>query len=648
MMDLFTNVKFRRSYYNEFQNEMEEWLSNITSEKKVIVPSDKTRNYYTLSVMDYDKLLTENVTSEYTKATNQMVHDANCKAKKWVTNIGSRGKELAKRVQVHSEEQAFITLKDHKEDFRKNKTLQCRLIKPSKADLGKISKKGLEAITKIIRAKTMHNQWISTADVINWFRSIKNKRRLLFISFDIRGFYPAITEQLLMDALEWAQKYAPISAKDMELFKEARRSFLYHHNSAYVKTKDPNFDVGMGSYDGAEVCELVGLFLLEEIITANIGITKPLCGLYRDDGLACVRDRVRINPIIEDLVAIFKKHGLDLSDIRHSLKQVDFLDITLNLESSEYEPFRKKDNLPVYVHKGSNHPPSLTANIPKMIERMISDHSSTEAIFQKHKDIYSDALKRSGYDGKMKYAPKRMVMKKKKKVRWPNILYFHPPYNACIETNVGKETIKILKQCFDKTSKWYRHFNTHTIKISYSCTKNVASRIASHNAKMISGSKAKGKAGCKCRDKTSCPIPGDCKSKNIVYQALIDSEVGFFNYFGMTSMCFKDRFNNHKYDFNHPENPGTALSNQVHKLEKAKKKYSIKWSIVDRAFPYQVGSTSCDLCSTERMHIAMGSKGFHQLPKGCVMLNKRREIFAKCRHMLSHSLSRVKEEEENG
>ena len=143
-------------------------------------------------------------------------------------------------------------------------------------------------------------------------------------------------------------------------------------------------------------------------------------------------------------------------------------------------------------------------------------------------------------------------------------------------------------------------------------------------------------------------MPGDCKSKNIVYSALIDSEVGFFNYYGMTSLCFKDRYNNHKYDFNNPDKPGTALSSQVHKLEKENKKFSIKWSIVDRAFPYQVGSTSCDLCSPERMHIAMGSKGFHRLPEGCQMLNKRKEIFAKCRHMISHSLSRVKEEEENG
>ena len=62
---------------------------------------------------------------------------------------------------------------------------------------------------------------------------------------------------------------------------------------------------------------MVGLYLLEEITTANIGLTKPLTGLYRDDGLTCVRDRVRMDPIVKDLVAFFKKHGLELSDIKH-------------------------------------------------------------------------------------------------------------------------------------------------------------------------------------------------------------------------------------------------------------------------------------------------------------------------------------------
>ena len=47
------------------------------------------------------------------------------------------------------------------------------------------------------------------------------------------------------------------------------------------------FDVTMGAFDGAEVCELVGIYLLSILATK--------CGqenreLYRDDGLAAVEN----------------------------------------------------------------------------------------------------------------------------------------------------------------------------------------------------------------------------------------------------------------------------------------------------------------------------------------------------------------------
>ena len=41
------------------------------------------------------------------------------------------------------------------------------------------------------------------------------------------------------------------------------------------------FDATMGSYDGAETCELVGSFLLSQLQDLNTNV-----GLYRDDGLA--------------------------------------------------------------------------------------------------------------------------------------------------------------------------------------------------------------------------------------------------------------------------------------------------------------------------------------------------------------------------
>ena len=47
------------------------------------------------------------------------------------------------------------------------------------------------------------------------------------------------------------------------------------------------FDVTIGAYNGAEVCELVGTFLLYQI---SIKHNKNKVDLYRDDGLAIFKN----------------------------------------------------------------------------------------------------------------------------------------------------------------------------------------------------------------------------------------------------------------------------------------------------------------------------------------------------------------------
>ena len=70
------------------------------------------------------------------------------------------------------------------------------------------------------------------------------------------------------------------------------------------------FDISMGSYHGAEVCELVGLFLLSKLL-AIFGAGNY--GLYRDDGLAVVKnisDRCADN-IRKKLKKTFKDENLE-------------------------------------------------------------------------------------------------------------------------------------------------------------------------------------------------------------------------------------------------------------------------------------------------------------------------------------------------
>ena len=98
--------------------------------------------------------------------------------------------DLQMKIDVTATNQAFITLKDHKDDFENNP--KCRLINPTKSEIGKISKKILERINTEIRLKTKFNQWINTNDVIAWYDKIENKAKHSFICFDIVEFYPSI------------------------------------------------------------------------------------------------------------------------------------------------------------------------------------------------------------------------------------------------------------------------------------------------------------------------------------------------------------------------------------------------------------------------------------------------------------------------
>ena len=52
--------------------------------------------------------------------------------------------ELSDRIDVTAKREAFITLKDHKPNFRNKPT--CRLINPCKPELGKVSKQLVEKL----------------------------------------------------------------------------------------------------------------------------------------------------------------------------------------------------------------------------------------------------------------------------------------------------------------------------------------------------------------------------------------------------------------------------------------------------------------------------------------------------------------------
>ena len=122
----------------------------------------------------------------------------------------------------------------------------------------------------------------------------------------------------------------------------------------------------MGSWDGAEVADLVGLYLLSRLSVLGINV-----GLYRDDGLAAVELRPRLAELTKKKICrIFKEHGLNITATAN-LKSVNFLDVNFNLETGLYRPFIKPNDKPTYVHKDSNHPKSILKNIPLAVNKEV-------------------------------------------------------------------------------------------------------------------------------------------------------------------------------------------------------------------------------------------------------------------------------------
>ena len=135
----------------------------------------------------------------------------------------------------------------------------------------------------------------------------------------------------------------------------------------------------MGCSNGAEVCELVGTYLLNKL---KVVIAKENMGLYRDDSLGIFQNMS--GPEVErkkkELVKVFKNNGLSIT-VKSNLKTADFLDVHFDLVKEIYHPYKKTNDDPLYITKKTNHPPSTLQQLPKSISKRILEISSNERIF---------------------------------------------------------------------------------------------------------------------------------------------------------------------------------------------------------------------------------------------------------------------------
>ena len=266
-----------------------------------------------------------------------------------------------------------------------------------------------------------------------------------------------------------------------------------------------------------------------------------------------------------------------------------------------------------------------------MIQQRLSELSTDENEFNQVKGDYESALKNSGFGTQLKYS----TAEKRPRNRKRNIIWFNPPFNSTLTTNLGKQFLALITKHFPQHHKFSKIFNRNTVKLSYSCSPNMKSVISGHNKSLLNSNKSPPAKPCNCRNKETCPLQGECQQKALIYKATVTTGSEKYEYIGCSESEFKTRFNNHQMNFrNRSYVDKTSLSQKVWELKDKEEDFTVSWSIKARSSSYMCGSRKCDLCLTEKFEILKSDP--------MSSLNKRSEMANKCRHMNKYKLKNAK------
>ena len=154
----------------------------------------------------------------------------------------------------------------------------------------------------------------------------------------------------------------------------------------------------------------------------------------------------------------------------------------------------KTNQNPSYININSNHPKNIIKQVPKAVNLRICKLSANEKNVKEGSKMYIDALKNSGFKEEFRYLEENITndinkenkYDHKNKNRKRKIIWFNtPPFCKLANINVGKYFLKLIDKHFKQYNILHKIFNRKTLKISYSCTKNISQIINNHNNEII-------------------------------------------------------------------------------------------------------------------------------------------------------------------
>ena len=102
------------------------------------------------------------------------------------------------------------------------------------------------------------------------------------------------------------------------------------------------------------------------------------------------------------LIKTFQDNGVSIASLTN-ITSANFLDITLNLTTESYKPYRKPNDQPLCIDKYSNHPRHIIETLPDTISERNTELSSTKKDFEEAVSFYIEAMKQAKHDYQIKY-----------------------------------------------------------------------------------------------------------------------------------------------------------------------------------------------------------------------------------------------------
>ena len=134
-------------------------------------------------------------------------------------------------------------------------------------------------------------------------------------------------------------------------------------------------------------------------------------------------------------------------------------EVTFDLVNNIYKPYRKPNNKPFYINKHSNRPPNILKQLPKPIEKRVSETSSNIDVFNKSIKIYNDTLHESNFKEILQFVipAAKSNDENQKRRRRRKVIWFNPPYSKNAKTNIGKTFLQLHQNASLKTIKCIKY-----------------------------------------------------------------------------------------------------------------------------------------------------------------------------------------------